>query len=106
MKEKEFLDELSTFPEWSVFGKVISDEIARRMDEGEIPCDYAHREDFCELGVLENVISDMRGLMEDELISFIAKLARMKYQYELGLEYEKEWNETIKAIENGVGVKQ
>lgn len=105
MKEKEFLDELSTFPEWKVFGKVISDEIARRMDEGEIPCDYAHREDFCELSVLENVISDMRGSMEDEIISFIAKLARIKYQYEIGLEYEKEWKETIEAIESGVRVQ-
>lgn len=98
MKEKEFLDELATFPEWKIFGKVISEEIIRRMDEGEISIDYDNDE-WYSLKVLENVIGSVD--IEDEMISFLAKLARIKYEYEVEQELKRDWEKTMDALKNG-----
>lgn len=98
MKEKEFLDELDTFPEWKVFGKEISQEIVRRMDEGELSDDY-DSDEWYSLGVLEDVVASVN--IEDEMISFIAKLAKMKYEYEVGERMKRDWENTMKALKEG-----
>lgn len=95
MKEKEFLDELDTFPEWKVFGKEISEEIVRRMDEGELPDDY-DSDEWYSLSVLKDVVGHVD--IEDEMISFIAKLAKIKYEYISEERLKKDWVRTMEAL--------
>lgn len=103
MKEKEFLDELSTFPEWKVFGSVLSKEIIRRMDEGELSDDY-DSDDWYSQEVLEDVVRSVD--LEDEIVSFIARLARMKYEYEAIEDAKREFEKTMEALRTGSRLKQ
>ena len=96
MDEKTFLDELSTFPEWRVFGKEISEELNRRINDEEIS---ENEDEWCTLDVFEDIVESVN--IKDEMISFIAKLAKMKFDSMLDEYYEKEWNKTMEAIKNG-----
>lgn len=96
MKESEFLKELETFPEWRVFGKEISEELNRRIENEEIS---QNEDEWCTLAVFEDIVKSVN--IEEEMFSFIAKLAKIKFESLLTDYYEKEWSKTMEALKNG-----
>lgn len=95
MKEKELIDELSTFPEWDLIGKKVISEVYRMGEEQEFD-DSEDDEAWCSLPVLEKAVWYVSGELEDEMRMFLARLIRVKCQYELEKRYRKDFDELMK----------
>lgn len=94
MKEKELIDELSTFPEWDLIGKKVISEVYRMEEEQEF--DDLEDEAWCSLPVLEKAVWYASGELEDEMHMFLARLIRVKCQYELEKQYRKDFDKLMK----------
>lgn len=94
MKEKELIDELSTFPEWDLIEKKVKAEVDRMEEDGEF--DNSEDEAWCSLPVLERAVWYASGMLSDEMHMFLARLIRVKYQYELEMQYRKDFDNLMK----------